>query len=117
MFFCEPPVRQPKKKTIATVCETQNTSLYMLEESPTYGLRRRIILNNNSNTQHLTKTAAFRIAEAQYEQFLDLLKSIPGADAGILYREIFARGLKSLSAFYNKKGVVAIDSSEEEKGA
>lgn len=74
-------------------------------------------MNNSINNQQLTKTAAFRIAEAQYEQFLDLLKSIPGADAGTLYREIFARGLRSLSAFYAKKGVIAIDGSEEEKGA
>lgn len=74
-------------------------------------------MNSDSNNKQLTKTAAFRIAEAQYEQFLDLLKAIPGADAGTLYREIFARGLKSLSAFYNKKGIIANDGSEDEKGA
>lgn len=74
-------------------------------------------MNNIRNNRQLTKTAAFRIAEAQYEQFLDLLKAIPGADAGTLYREIFARGLKSLSDFYNKKDIIEIDGSEEEKGA
>lgn len=74
-------------------------------------------MNRNINNTNMTKTAAFRIAAGQHEQFLDLLKAIPGADAGTLYREIFSRGLKSLSDFYAEKGVIAIDGAEEEQGA
>lgn len=74
-------------------------------------------MNNSSTNEQLTRTAAFRIAESQYEEFLDLLKAIPGSDSGNLYREIFSRGLKSLIAFYTKRGIIQTDGSEEEKGA
>ena len=74
-------------------------------------------MTNNSNNKQLTKTAAFRIADAQYEQFLDLLKSIPGADAGTLYREIFTRGLRAERLLQQEGDHQKTDGSEEERGA
>jgi len=34
-----------------------------------------------------------------------------------MYREVFARGLRSVKAFYVAQGVIKNDGSEEEKGA
>jgi hypothetical protein len=60
----------------------------------------------------VTRQVSFRISEQQHDAFNDLLGSVPGADAGSMYREIFLRGLKSLSEFY-----AHIAPAEQEKGA
>lgn len=64
-----------------------------------------------------THTASFRISDDQHQGFLALLASVPGSDVGNMYREIFARGLKSLKAFYAQQGLIENDGSEEERGA
>ena len=64
-----------------------------------------------------THTASFRISDEQHQDFLELLDSVPGSDVGNMYREIFARGLMSLKAFYAQQGLIENDGSEEKKGA
>lgn len=47
-----------------------------------------------------------------------LLESVPGSNVGNMYREIFARGLKSLREFYAQQGIIGSgDGSDEKKGA
>lgn len=50
----------------------------------------------NHKSGNLSHTAAFRITQAQYEAFALLLATIPGADSGALYREVFRLGLQAL---------------------
>jgi len=64
-----------------------------------------------------THAASFRISGEQYQGFQALLESVPGSDVGSMYREVFARGLRSVKAFYVAQGVIKNDGSEEEKGA
>ena len=61
-----------------------------------------------------THTASFRINDEQHQDFLELLEAVPGSDVGNMYREIFARGLKSLKAFYAKQGLIENDGSSKE---
>ena len=73
--------------------------------------------NNKMTTgESLTHTAAFRINESQHDEFLQLLNRIPGSQAGNLYREIFARGLDSLKAFYAQRGRSEDAGAAPEKG-
>lgn len=64
-----------------------------------------------------THQASFRISDEQHQELLALLEAVPGSEVGNMYREIFARGLKSLKAFYAKQGIVDDDGSSEKKGA
>jgi len=64
-----------------------------------------------------THQASFRIRDEQHQDFLALLEAVPGSEVGNMYREIFARGLKSLKAFYAKQGIVDDDDSSEKRGA
>jgi len=41
-----------------------------------------------------THAASFRISEEQYQEFQELLASVPGSEVGNMYREIFSRGLE-----------------------
>jgi hypothetical protein len=50
-----------------------------------------------------THAASFRISEEQYQEFQELLESVPGSDVGNMYREIFSRGLESVKTFYEKR--------------
>lgn len=56
----------------------------------------------NCSRPELTRTACFRITESQFQNFHDLLRIVPGSEAGSMYREIFARGLKDLEIYYDK---------------
>ena len=60
---------------------------------------------------------SFRISHEQHQEFLVLMEAVPGSDVGNMYREIFARGFKSLKAFYAKQGIIEDDGSSEKKGA
>ena len=60
-----------------------------------------------------THAASFRISEGQYQEFVTLLGTVPGSDTGSMYREIFARGLKALQAFY---GVTPSDRAPQTEG-
>lgn len=42
----------------------------------------------------------FRISESTFQDFVALMATVPGSEAGAMYREIFARGLRSLMDFY-----------------
>lgn len=64
-----------------------------------------------------THAASFRISAEQYNEFQELLESVPGSNVGNMYREIFARGLKSLREFYAQQGIIGNDGSDEKKGA
>lgn len=65
-----------------------------------------------------THAASFRISAEQYQDFQELLESVPGSNVGNMYREIFARGLKSLREFYAHQGIIGSgDGSDEKKGA
>lgn len=64
-----------------------------------------------------THQASFRISDEQHQDFLALLEAVPGSEVGNMYREIFARGLKSLKAFYAKQGLIENDGSPEKRGA
>lgn len=61
-----------------------------------------------------THAASFRISESMYQEFQALLSAIPGAEVGNLYREIFARGLKSLQVFYQGQGLIRDHGGEEQ---
>jgi hypothetical protein len=77
-------------------------------------------MNKNENylkNETFTRTVAFRTIEAQYQECQELLERVPGSDVGNMYREIFARGLESLKAFYAKQGLLKSAGSDEEKGA
>ncbi len=69
---------------------------------------------NYSKPETFTRNVAFRITEAQYQGFHELKESLPGSDVGNLYREIFLRGLKALTAFCAKK--IKTDGSDMKKG-
>ena len=69
-------------------------------------LRRETITTSTG-----THPVSFRISENSYQDFLALMESVPGSEAGAMYREIFARGLKSLQAFY------ATHADHDEEGA
>lgn len=62
-----------------------------------------------------THTASFRISEDQYQDFLELLRAVPGADVGNMYRAVFERGLKNLRAFYALQGLLAEQPSSGEQ--
>jgi hypothetical protein len=47
-------------------------------------------------------TAVFRITEEQHQEFAELLATMPGSNAGAMYREIFTRGLKDMKTFSEK---------------
>jgi hypothetical protein len=70
----------------------------------------------NSTKTGVTHAASFRISDAQHQEFLALLASVPGSDVGNMYREIFARGLQSLKAFYAQQGITS-DGSDAKEGA
>lgn len=74
-----------------------------------------------SNIQKLgsdTHAASFRISAEQYNDFQELLESVPGSNVGNMYREIFARGLKTLREFYTQQGIIGgTDGADEKKGA
>lgn len=74
-------------------------------------------MKNNSTKTGVTHAASFRISDAHHQEFLALLASVPGSDVGNMYREIFARGLQSLKAFYAQQGIVTGDGSDARKGA
>lgn len=44
----------------------------------------------------LNTTACFRITAADNDRFKELLRTIPGSEAGSMYRAIFSRGLKAI---------------------
>lgn len=70
--------------------------------------------NKNMNGTGATHQASFRISDEQHQDFLALLEAVPGSEVGNMYREIFARGLKSLKAFYAKQGLIENDGSSTE---
>lgn len=72
---------------------------------------------NYLKNETFTRSVAFRTTEAQYQDFQKLLVGVPGTDIGNLYREVFARGLNNLKAFYASKGLIASDDADEKKGA
>lgn len=76
-----------------------------------------MITKKNATGTGGTHQASFRISDEQHQELLALLGAVPGSEVGNMYREIFARGLKSLKAFYAKQGLVGDDSSSERKGA
>jgi hypothetical protein len=76
-----------------------------------------MITKKNATRTGGTHQASFRISDEQHQEFLALLEAVPGSDVGNMYREIFARGLKSLKGFYAKQGLIENDDSSEKKGA
>jgi hypothetical protein len=65
-----------------------------------------------------TRQVCFRIPATQHQAFIDLVGSVPGGEAGSMFREVFTRGLKSLRDHYGHR--VACETSapsEEEKRA
>lgn len=58
--------------------------------------------NNKNNQTHGTHAVSFRVSEDQYQAFQELLHSVPGSDAGNMYREVFRRGLQDIALFYDK---------------
>lgn len=48
------------------------------------------------------RTAVFRITDEQHQEFAELLATMPGSNAGAMYREIFTRGLKDMKIFSEK---------------
>jgi hypothetical protein len=83
-------------------------------------LRKSRITMSNDNENKIgtgTRAVSFRISESVHQDFIDLLGGVPGSDAGSMYREIFSRGLKSVTAFYEQQGIVGNDGSAEKEGA
>jgi hypothetical protein len=74
-------------------------------------------MTTSSDNKAGTRQVCFRISDSKHEEFIDLLGDVPGAEAGNMFREIFARGLKSLQDFYTQQGIVKQDGSETEEGA
>lgn len=58
--------------------------------------------NNKNNQTHGTHAVSFRVSEEQYKAFQELLQTVPGSDAGSMYREVFQRGLHDLAIFCDK---------------
>ncbi len=73
--------------------------------------------NDTSITSTGTHPVSFRISESSYQEFLALMESVPGSEAGAMYREIFARGLHSLKAFYAKNPQPKRDDTDANEGA
>lgn len=73
--------------------------------------------NIHDNRGASTRSVSFRISESIHRKFIDLLGSVPGSDAGSMYREIFSRGLKSLTDFYSQQGIAGNGSSDAKEGA
>ena len=73
-----------------------------------------MITKKNTNGSGGTHQASFRISDEQHQGFLALLEAVPGSDVGNMFREIFARGLKSLTTFYAKQGLIDNDGSAKE---
>jgi hypothetical protein len=65
-----------------------------------------------------TRQVCFRVPEWQHQAFIDLVGSVPGGEAGSMFREVFTRGLKSLQDHYGHGSADQTSTpSEEEKGA
>jgi hypothetical protein len=59
-------------------------------------------MSSSNDSKTGTRQVSFRISEDQHQAFLDLVRTIPGADAGNMFREVFSRGLRDLETFYDK---------------
>ncbi len=59
-------------------------------------------MSYQSDNRTLSRQVSFRISEEQHQAFLDLVRTIPGADVGSMFREVFARGLRDLETFCDK---------------
>jgi hypothetical protein len=71
----------------------------------------------NKKSGNLSHTAAFRITQAQHEAFASLLATIPGADSGALYREVFRLGLRALQTELRAKAEDLLSGSPENERA
>ena len=43
----------------------------------------------------MTRPVSFRISESVHQDFIELLESVPGSDAGSMYREIFSEACRT----------------------
>jgi hypothetical protein len=73
--------------------------------------------NDKPITKPGTHALCFRISEATYEEFVGLMATVPGSEAGAMYREIFARGLRSLKEFYAEQHRPKGDAADAKIGA
>lgn len=55
---------------------------------------------SNENNKTYPRQLSFKVTEEQYQAFMRLVHTVPGADAGAMFREAFTRGLRDLEALY-----------------